>query len=233
MSFVNYIVQELNDISDFFYDLYIEVNGWVTPFWYAAGFFYDLCQVFNYLAWDFYDFGQWVYEITDEIGEILTWSNIRSLIRSWLPDIEDIVDWWDRWWVWVGEEIDSWWDYTRGIVEGWISYATGWLSDWIDSIESTLVTLEAAWDEWVAKIPSFDMVWGWFTDWWANVLAHIITWGALTATGINSLIDSWFKLYEPFWAGWQDVKDNVIEFFNSPLDWLLDRFTDWFLGPEE
>lgn len=230
--FINWIVQSLNDASDFFYALYREVYGWVSPFWHAADIFYQLYLIFNDLAWSFYDFGQWVDYATDQLGDILSWSNIRTLILSWLPDIEDVVDWWNRWRTWVTEALNDWWQATKDTVIGWISYATGWLSDWIDSLESALITLKAAWDEWSYKIPSFDMVWRWFTDWQSKVLAHIITWGALPATGINSLIDSWFKAYTPFWAGWQDVKDNVFAFFASPLDWLLDRFTDWFLGPE-
>lgn len=233
MAFMDWIIERLGDVSGFFYDIYREVLDWVYPFWLAADFFYNLHLLFNGLAWDFYDFANWVDDVVDELRDILSWSNIRSLIRGWLPDLEDVVDWWDRWWVWVGHEIDDWWDSTKNTVQGWIHYAEVRISDWIDSLERALTTLQAAWNDFKDRIPALDELWLWFTAWWANVLENLIDWGALTGTQIDSLIDSWFKSYEPFWAGWQDVRDNVIEFLTDPLTWLQDRFTDWFLGPEE
>ncbi|GAI32441.1 unnamed protein product, partial [marine sediment metagenome] len=109
MGFLDDIVYFLNDVSDFFYDVYSEVLDWVYPFWHAADFFYEICWLFNDLAWAFSDFGDLIYAWEDEIADILSWSNIRSYIRGWLPNIEEMVhDWW-YWWVWIEEFIDDWW----------------------------------------------------------------------------------------------------------------------------
>jgi len=233
MSFMNWIVRRLRDVSDWFYEVFLEVRGWVWPFYLIADFFYELSYLFYYLAGNFSDFGDWLEWAADEIGDILSWSNIRSLIRSWLPDLEDAIDWWDRWWKWVGEEIDDWWRDTRQTVKGWISAAEDWLSDWIDALERSLNTLKAAWDEWKVKISSFNELWLWFTNWWGNVLVNLDTWWNDRLIDISALIDTAFTLREPFWAGWQDWRDKVVEFFTDPLGWLEARFTDWFLGPEE
>lgn len=226
MFFMNYIVSRLRAISDFLYDIFLEVYSWVYPFYLAADFFYELSWLFYYLANNFADFGDWLDWAADELEDILSWSTIRSYIRNWLPDLEDAIDWWDRWWVWVGREIDDWWTVTWNTVRTWV-YARIDDVEWlISSIETSLNTLKAAWDDWKVKIPSFDQVWSWFTNWWGNTLANIIAWGALTALEIDTLINSRIKEWLPFY-------ENIVEFFTDPLGWLESRFITWFLGPEE
>ncbi len=232
MSFLDWLVEDFNAAADFFYSIYLEVLDWVWPFWLAAEFFYDLSQVFELLAWDFSDFGGWVLDTVDRLNEILSWSNIRSLILGWLPDLEDVVDWWDQWWVWVGQEIDDWWSATRLIVQGWI-----------DTVEDALNDLRLEWDDfwnitwpaWTAQFETLRAGWDNFVN---NVLPNLLDLTGLWAwwndriADITGLIDAAFTLREGWWAGWQDVRDDVLEFFTDPLEWLWSRFTDWFLGPE-
>lgn len=232
MSFLNWIVEDLNTASDFFYDIYREVLGWVYPFWLAAEFFYSLSRVFNWLAWDFSDFAEWVYSVVDALATILSWTNIRSLIRGWLPDLEDVIDWWDRWWVWVGQEIDDWWGYTKNIVQGWIDSATEGFSDLVVAWDTfwnitwpqwtgKLDTLKADWDIfWAVTFPTL-VSFTWLTTWWTSTMVEVL-----------NLIDTAFTLRESLWAGWQEIRAQVVEFFADPWEWLLAKFTDWFLGPE-
>jgi len=209
-------------VADFFYEVYLEVLGWVWPFYKAADFFYELCYWTNKVKWRFEDFSEDMDDIVNQLGDILSWSNIRSLIRSWLPDIDDLIDWWDRWWVWVGEEIDEWWYSTRTTVQGWIDIGDQWLKGLIDDAEAWLVDLQAAWDNF-RTITLPDLL----------DLSGLITWWNTTVSDVQALIDSAFTARESFWSGWLDVKDSVIEFFNDPLEWLWQRFLDWFLGKEE
>lgn len=232
MSFLNWIVEDLNEVGSFFYSIYLEVKDWVWPFYHAASLFRSVAMRFFYLAEDFYDFGEWAYSVVDDLRDILTWSNIRSLIRSWLPDLEDLVDWWDWWWVWVGQEIDDWWWYTKNTVQGWIDIATqgfdelvtAWSDFWNITWPNLLAitnSLSAAWDNfWSITFPTL-VSFTWLTTWWDSRLADI-----------SGLIDTAFTLREGLWSGWQEVKDSVIEFFADPWEWLLTKFTDWFLGPE-
>lgn len=233
MAFINTIVGYLRDISDWFYEVFLEVRGWVYPFYLAADFFYELCYLFYYLANNFSDFGDWVDDIANQVGDILSWSTIRSYIRDWLPDLEDALDWWDRWWKWVGQEIDDWWAITWSGVRNWVYARIDDVEELIDSVEARLISFQADVSYLLDQLPSVNEILAWFTNWWGSILANIIAWGALTGTQIDTLIDSWFKNYQPFWEGWLDWKDKVTEFFTDPLEWLLDKFTDWFLGPEE
>ncbi len=232
MSFLNWIVDDLNSASEFFYSIYLEVLGWVWPFWLVAEFFYSLSQVFNWLAWDFADFAEWVYDTVDQLGDILSWSNIRSLIRGWLPDLEDVVDWWDRWWVWVGQEIDDWWSSVRPTVQGWIDIATQGFSELVAAwdtfwnitwpeLVNKLSTLKADWDTfWTTIFPSL-VDFTWLGIWWDSRVEDVL-----------NLIDTAFVTRGQFWEGWQEIRDNVLEFFADPVEWLWTRFTDWFLGQE-
>lgn len=227
MYFMNRIIGYLTDIGDYFYDAYLEVHGWIYPFWYLAYPLYGLHYTFIRLAWYFYDFAEWVDDITDQVGDILSWSYIRSLIRSWLPDLEAAIYWWGRWWVWIRQEIDGWWDYTKLTVQGWIDQAQGWLSQRIDSAEAWLAQLQSTLATLIASLPDLNEILTWFSDWWNKILANIIAWGALTSTQIGSLIDSVVRSYAPFWEGWQDIKGAVFEFFGDPGKWFMDRIEGW------
>jgi len=233
MSFMNYIVQRLNDASDWFYDLYREVLSWVYPFWLAAGPLYQLCSIFNRLAWNFYDFGQWVDAAADKLEDVLSWSYIRSLIRSWLPSLEDVIDWWHSWTYWVRQRIDEWWYYTKNIVQGMIDWAAQGLRDLIDDAQTWLARLQSSINDLIGMLPGISELTAWFSHWWGNILSHLTSWWSNRVLEVQGLINSAFTAREPFWANWQDVKDKVIEFFSSPLDWLMDHFTDWFLGSEK
>jgi len=233
MYFINKIVGYLRDASDWFYDIYLEVRGWVWPFYLIADFFYELCYLFYYLAGNFSDFGDWVDDIADQVADILSWSNIRSLIRSWLPDLEDAIEWWDRWWKWVGEEIDDWWRDKKHDVWGWIEEAEDWLKGLIGSVETALNTLKAAWDDFKGKIPTIVEIIQWWRNWLGNVFAALIRWGFATLLDVAGLITTAFIERESWWAGWQDFRDKVVEFFTDPLEFLWTLFADWFLGPEE
>ncbi|GAI78210.1 unnamed protein product, partial [marine sediment metagenome] len=68
----------------------------------------------------------WLEWADDRLDDIFSWSTIRSYIRSWLPDLEDAIDWWDRWWIKVGHEIDDWWDLKRYTVLHWLDDLEGW-----------------------------------------------------------------------------------------------------------
>ena len=232
MAFMNWIVERLSDAAGLFWDIGLEIYDWVWPFYLAADFFFYLQGVFANLAWDFYDFAEWVDDAADKLWDILSWSNIRSLISGWLDGIEDLIDWFGRWWVWVGQEIDDWWGSVRYIVQDWIEAATQGLDDlivaWGDfwhgilpGILAIVDTLRASWDDfWVNIFPNL-VNFDWLTTWWTS-----------TIPDVQGLIDTtlltWFPFYPSLAALWADVG----EFITSPLDWLWTRFTDWFLGPE-
>lgn len=231
MSAINWIVQRLSDASDFFYDIYLEVNSWIYPFYLAANLFYQLCLVFNRLAWDFYDFGEWVADVTNQLRDILSWSTIRSYIRNWLPNLESVIDWWSKWRIWIGQEIDNWWSNIWQTVKSWIDIAT-------EGLDSLKVTWNNFWNitfpQWTAKLDTLKGVWD---NFWTVTFPTLVNFSWLTTwwnsrwKEVDQLINSRIKEWSPFFEGWQDWKDRVTEFFTDPEEWLykaVDRIFERF-----
>lgn len=227
MWFLNYIVSRLVDISNFFYSAYLEVWGWVYPFYLLSYPLYNLYYAFNQLARNFYDFNTWVDDAAIKLANILSWSTIWSYILSWLPNLDDVNSWFYDWWGNVTSVINSWWASTSITVQGWIDAGQQWLQSQINTINTLLASLQSQVSELTGQLPSLNEILSWFSNWWGNVLAQVIAWGALTTLQIQSLIDSAFTVRGQFWAGWQDVRDNVIDFFTDPWGWLYNSFDDF------
>lgn len=173
--------------------------------------FNNLSDWTSMVAGYLYDLTDWYEDILDTLQNTLSWSAIKGFIRGWLPYLEDTIDWWHSWTYYVGQKIDEWWSPVWSDIQGYIAIATQGFDD-----------LRIAWDEfWNTTFPNL-VSFEWLGIWWDRKVIEF-----------QELIDSRFKDLEPFWAGWQDVRNNVIEFFNDPLEWLWLRFTDWFLGKEE
>ena len=231
MGFLTDIVYFFNDAADYFYDLYRKTYDWVVPFKYVSSIFLDICYVFEDLAWAFSDFGDLIWDWKYEIAAILSWSTIRSYIRNWLPDLENMVVWWWDWWDWVTDTVDEWWYSTKYTVKGWIAIAVEGLD-----------TLKVAWGDfwnitfpqWTSTLDNLGAAWD---NFWTIILPGLISqidlaaWWSARLLDIQGLVDSAFTLREGFWTGWQDWRDKVTEFFTDPEDWLykaVDRIVERF-----
>ena len=233
MSFMRWIIDRLSDASYFFYDIGLQVNSWVWPFWYAAGFFFALSYLFADLAWDFVDFAEWLEWVFDELGAVLTWSYIQELIRNWLPDLEYFISWIPG--------FDAWLD---SILEDWTNWIFNTWQTIIDGVSLALTNLKAEWDNfwnitWPQWVDNFNDLKAKWDNFWITIFPNLVDftwlgiWWNSRLADIQGLIDSAFVLRESLWAGWQDWRDSVAEFFADPLEWLWTRFADWFLGTEE
>ena len=226
------IVGALNSVSSWFYSIYLEVNGWVWPFWHAAPFFYQLCLLFNTLAFGFSDFLTLVNYLQSKISQILSWSAIWSLLVQYAQPLLDVLKGLAAWWNSIWSEIGTWWTATSVTVQGWIStatqyfnsVATAWSNFWNNlwpQLTTSFNSLKSAWDNfWKVTFPNL-VSFTWLTTWWNDRLKDIDDW-----------IDSKIKECAPFWEGWQDMRTNVLTFFTDPVEFIWERFTDWFLGPE-
>jgi len=232
MSFMADIIDWLNEATNWFYGLYLDCYNSVWPLTLIARWFYELCLVCNNLAWAFYYFSSWVSEVASKITQVLSWSTIWSYILSYVPNLTQIRDWFYSWVTNVTNTISSWWSATSVTVRGWIDAAIVWLKDaastflnfW-DNLWPQFVSsfngLKSAWDNfWKVTLPdlvSFDWLWSWWNS---------------TIDDVQGLINSAFAARQSFWEGWQDMRTSVLKFFEDPLEWLWERFADWFLGPE-
>ncbi len=225
---MTWIIQRLNTISSYFYQLYVVTVTWVYPFNLVTGWFYQLSLLFSNLAWDFYYFSQWIDSTTTKLLDILSWSSIQNLITNWFFWISDLSTIFYHFWSNVTSVINNWWLNTSLLVQGWIDNARALLQSQLDSLNVWLFALQTAFDDFKDKFPTIDEMIAWFSNWWSLVLAQIILWGALTGLQIQSLIDTAFTIREQYWQGWQDWKAPVSEFFADPLQWLYNSLDEFF-----
>jgi len=210
MGFMSLIVTALNSVATFFHEVYLDVWDWVWPFWLTATWFQSLSDKFSYLAWRFSDFGTWVNAAEAKIQNILSWNTIWSYLVAQVPNLPALNAWWTNLWNNIKDVVNDWWAGTQITVQGWITAAT-----------AGLAALDAAWQQFrTVTLPAL------FT------LSQAETWWNSRIKDVKSLIDSALKDYEPLWAGWQAVRDNVVSFLANPFDFLLGRFSDWFFGSE-
>jgi len=233
MSFLDRIVDWLLDIALFFLDLSHEVRDWGSWANWAADFLVGIADAFAHLAVQFERFNDWVEYASDMVEDILNLSQIKQALKTWLDYATWAWNWISDAWANVRTIIDDWWGTVTPTILGWIDIATEGLDDlkvawdnfwtitfpeWTNKLDSLVV----AWDNfWTVTFPTM-VSFTWLTTWWNEKLLDI-----------NSLLRSWTLELEPFWAGWQDIRDKVFEFFTDPVEFLWARFTDWFLGPEE
>ena len=168
----------------------------------------------HYLSWRLLTpiahFGDWVDDVAAKVANILTWSTIWSYILSYVPNLVAIRDWFYNWWSNVRAVVADWWPTVVPTVQGWVNDAKQLAQALVANVQKELSSLHTSWDNfWTLTYPTL-----------------------ISKNDANALMDTKIKESEPFWKGWQDVKDNVVKFISSPLDWLLERFTDWFLGKE-
>ncbi len=231
MSFMNWIVDRLNDVSNFFYQLYLDCFyvGWpleVIGYW-----FYYLSDTFSRLAWNFYDFSSWVTDVQVRVSEILDTWDIWTSFQWWFEAAENAWNWvssaaWNIWY-----EVEDWWGTTQYTVQGWIDEARWYAYDLVAGVNTWLAELQSAWDDFKGRIPTIDQVIYWWSNWTGNVSSVINTWWTATMVEVQDLINSAFIIRSDFWAGWQDWRDKVTEFFTDPEDWLYksaDRIIERF-----
>jgi len=228
---MTWIVNRLNYIGDFFYELYLDCYyaGW--PLEVLDSWFYAICELFYNLAWDFHDFNLWLDYAAGKITEILSYSDMWSYFGYWFDRAEWAWSWvTDSFWnVW--NIVDDWWSSTRYDVLAWIEDAVSGVRTLIDQANIWLASLQSAWDDFKGRIPTIDQLIYWWGNWSGNVLTTIDTWWTGTLLEVQGLIDSAFIIRSDFWSGWQDWRDKVTEFFTDPEDWLyksLDRIIERF-----
>ena len=232
MQFINWIIEELEDIADFFHDAYLEVTDWVWPFNLLEYPLYGIYGRFHWLAEWFEDFGAWVDDTADKISHMITSWDIFELLQTWLDWAADAWFWVRYAWDNVIDIVNDWWasilpyilSYVDAATEGFTDLVAAWDNFWTTTwpgVLTEITDLKNEWDNfWVVTFPSlvsFDRL----TTWWGDRLSEV-----------DSLLSSWTLTLSPLWEGWQEIRDSVVEFFADPLEWLWARFTDWFLGPE-
>ncbi len=223
MAFTDRIFSLLWDISDDFYNAYLEVKGWIWPF--------NLLQYpLNALSWAFWDLltpiadlGDWIASSNIDIVGILTSSQIFALLGTWLDYAEDAWAWvFNAWWN-VRAIIDGWWISTSGIVLAWIDSAAASVQTLINQASAFLAELRSEWDNfWTMTWPNFlSDFWNLRTAW--DSFLSVTLPGLATWDGIGSLVEStlrsWFPFRDELAALWGEIRT----MFADPEDYLIKK----------
>ena len=227
MNFFDHLRSWFIKAANIFLNLALDAYGWpIVGGWLGDGFaaLVDFASECAYYLWKA---SQWYEDTVDALREILNWGTIQSYIRSWLAGIEAAIAWFSNAFSNVVSIIDAWWDSIQSTVQDWIAVATqgfdelkaAWDNFWTvtwPGILDDIVGLKGDWTNfWNITFPTL-VSFTWLTTWWSSRL-----------TDISALIDSAFTLRESLWAGWQELRDQVVEFFADPLKWLYDRLEDF------
>lgn len=192
-------------LGDFFLEVYNELT--------------DLHEVLYQLAADYSD-------LWERVVDIITESDIFRVLQTWLNYAEDAWNWVLYAFSNVVAIVDVWWQATRITVQGWIETATQGFNE-----------LKVAWDEfWQITFPNWTTellrIGSELSDFFTVTLPTLIDWKALLPWWLTKLIDigelikTAFVEREAFWAGWQDWKDKVTEFFTDPFEWIKTNIID-------
>ncbi len=211
IEFMGGLQETLWSIGDYFGSVYNEISTWAWPFYLAALPFYLISNLFYSLAGYWAYFATWVAAVTVKSGEFLTADLIPRLIIPLVEGVLNTVNWLLTIGGAVTSILEDWWLSTQVTVKGLIASATEALPGLISSVG----------DFFTLVLPNL-IDFTWLESWWT---ARVVD--------IGNLISTAFTLRESLWSGWQEVRTSVLEFLANPLDWLWDKFTDWFLGPEE
>lgn len=220
MRFINWIISALVEAADLFWELYIETSGWVYPFSYVSMLFRELLYICLDLADYFLMFGDWAENVADQIASIFNPDEIYSYFKDYFTAAIRAWDWVGAAWTNVTKIVYDWWAITKTTVLGWIDYAT-----------EGLIALEVAWGEFKAITFPF---WTTALESIGSELSNFFTvtlptlfdvkyaeeWWRGKATDTLEMINTAFTEREGFWAGWQDWRDKVTEFFTDPFGWV-------------
>ena len=150
----------LDRIAEYFWGLYSFFNNVAWECWSSfyipdavGDFMWDIARGCMDISDRFISFSLAMSSILQQLGEVLTWSNIRSLILGWLPDLESALSWWQGWWYWVGQVVGSWWSSAQYTVQGWIDIAVSGVEGLVGQLEASLARLQGSWDTFKGKSP--------------------------------------------------------------------------------
>jgi len=225
---MGWISERFADASSFFYFLYLETLDWWALPDFVSNLFYSLSQVCSDLSWDFYDFSLQIQVITDRVLEILSWDTIWSWIKDYIPNWDKIGSFFDKWIpVIIGLATDAG-SVIRSTIEGWIDALWDKVKLWIDNLQSQADELRVMIQDIPGAVPGLSDIIDWFTNWPGHILSTVNTWWTGALSQVQGLINSAFIEREPFWAGWQDWRDKVTEFFTDHEKWVYDRLDSFF-----
>lgn len=232
MRFIDDFFSLVWDISDWLYEAYLTVHGWVWPFWHLETPLYYLHVVFWKLLTPISRFGDFVDYVADKIAQIFTREEgleltdyAKNILRTRIDDVDKLVSQ-------LSDDakdiIKPALDKLRKDADFLTDYAKNILAMDIADLAKRMGLTEEEFRDWLR--PKINNLEGDIGSLSSSLQAEIETIDRLDkeakentkAIGENT---TWITSVKRF-------TDSIKLFFTNPLDWLLDNFTDWFLGKE-
>jgi len=206
---------------------WIEGPGGVQTYYYIT-IPVDLLAFLHSLQWDIFT---WHIDVGTPIIRAIEWvlEWINSLvdwvqqIGNWYEDFrQEVVDfftqipkWLNEIWQWIlnfadtlGDWIANWWEPIYQTVKDWVLTV-------IDEVKEALGVISDTVTRWVTTVESF------FTSILPTLASKL---------DVADLIKAAFKPWTDLFNWWGEFYKEVKEFFVNPVEFIWNKFTDWFFG---
>lgn len=136
--------------------------------------------------------------------------------------------WWNTW-----DIIDNWWSVKQWDVKALISSAVEWLENIGQTFNNFWTNL---WPALVAEFNNLKSAWG---NFWSVTLPRLVSfdqlesWWQSRVKDVQGLLNTTTRELARLSEGWLDMRQQVVTFFADPVEFIWQRFTEWFLGAEE
>jgi len=195
-----------------------------VPIYWFGGLFGSLSNWTAAVAGYLWDASYWYDYVTDRIADVISLDSIYNYFRDYFAYAVYAFNWVTNALNNVTSIITFWWSYTQYTVKNWITAATqgfselrvAWDTFWTITFPSWITELQridaALNNFFLVTLPTlFDIKYA--DEWWNSKFSDVLT-----------IVSTAFTEREGFWAGWQDWRDKVTEFFTDPEEWLYKAF---------
>ena len=177
----------------------------------------------------------WINEAIDWIGE--TWNKLfvlwddfwRELGEVWVK-LGEVWDWFIALPGNIWKEITDWWSDPDNIIRVFIDGVKEALTVVIEGVGTVANRIATAWDNfWTLIFPTL-IDFNWWRGFWGGMFSNISDWWAPEKQKVTEETDAKIAPVEEEVNRHTSWWETFWDFLTNPLDWLMDRFIDWFLG---
>lgn len=175
------------------------------------------------------------------ISNLETWTTAEfNTVRNWvltlIADIEtitpDLLDSVKAFLLSIISNLETWTITEFNVVRDWVLVLLSDIETWTLTQVSTLKSSVLSWftdlKMWtITEINNIQDMLSAILP-WNEILALIISWGAIPAAAIQDLIDSTLQSWFPFYNDLVELWDSIVGFFTDPWQFLYDRLEELF-----
>lgn len=158
------------------------------------------------------------YTVLSWIADIKSWSlaQLNSLEATFVNLISSVQNW-------TLTQISN----TRSAFLALITDVKSWTFTQINNARTAILGALSSLEQWTqTQINTIKATLAALTD-WATFYTWLANWWKDKLLDIQNLLNTAFILRSAYWAGWQEMRAQVTEFFTDPGKWFMDRIEKW------